>query len=180
MFGINLFNITIETIKGVINPINLFIIAVITWGILIVPESIIKLSGLYVMRNQYKAYIGIVALITSLWLIALVGLHIKNLFAKNRYIKNTINNLLPIEKACLVLFIDNDTPTVSFYTTDGVPMGLYKRGILYRTSSTYRLRADFNINPDYYSFLKKNKQLLEQGRDEKILEEAKEKTRFSW
>lgn len=181
MFGVN---ISIEKVKDIFNlkPQTLLIISFIAWSIILIPESIIMSLGLSVFRDSFKPYIGIIALVATFWFISYIFVSAYHYFERLYFFKNTIEDLSPIEKALLSLYVDNNSTSIGFNYNDGVVMGLKAKGILYIPSNISKGGTifDFNMQPRYYSYLKKKPELLMEGRNDVLLDEIKRKGSFNW
>ena len=150
-----------------LNVKHLFIISFLFWGLLLIPDRLAVIAGIYEFRNEYKQTIGFIAIIAVLSLFAVLIIHVVNKIQINIKKRGALKQLSPIEKYYLAHYIDNNTTTKQFNYSDGVAMGLRKKGILHLTSQMSRFGTyfDFNINQEIFKYLSKNKHILEDGRN---------------
>ncbi len=158
-------------IKDILSPSTrqVLIVAVASWLLLLMPNSLLAIMGLAGLRGQWRAWIGLVALLSVAWLLAL-PLYQAGEYAHKRFMKwqarrgrgKWLADLTPVEKGYLQEYIQHDTTTRTFSYSDGVARGLEAKGILYRASTLSREvdLFDYNIQPWAYRALKANPGLL--------------------
>jgi len=165
-----------------LSPKQLFILAFISWAVVLLPKSILGVLNIHELREQYVSYLGTFALISSLWLLSLV---IYNYYDKIK-MRNAqlylLKNLSPKEQLYLSHYVDNNNTTQQFRINNGIVMGLKSKHILYIPShiSKHDTYFDFNIQPWAFEELKKRPNLLEQGRGLKNNNVGTDDTCFRW
>lgn len=152
-----------------LNTRQVVIVAVASWLLLFLPDSMLGVMGLADLRGQLRPWIGLVALLSLAWLIALplyrTGEYVHKEFLDWRFQRSgrrLLESLSPIEKRYLSEYIVNDTTTRTFRFSDGVAQGLEAKRILYRASTLSRGLDyfDYNIQPWAYRALRTNPSLL--------------------
>jgi len=89
-----------------LTPKQIFIIAFISWAIILIPIQILNFFGLSTLRQAALPYLASIAIISLLWLSAL---YFYNLTLKKKNEKNILgylNDLTPIEQAYLCKFVE--------------------------------------------------------------------------
>ncbi len=148
---------------------QVLIVAVASWSLLLLPDSLLTTMGLASFRNQFRPWIGLAALLSLAWLAALpvydIGqlvLHQVAVWGKVRVGRRNLEDLTPVEKGYLRLYIDGNTTTQTFRLGDGIVQMLETKGIIYRASQVGKVldEFDFNIQPWAYRELRAKPTLL--------------------
>jgi hypothetical protein len=151
------------TVKQVI------IAAVASWTLLLLPDSLLTTMGLAGFRGQFRLWIGLAAWLSLSWLIALALYEVGDSAWRRLTVWRTIalgrrllEDLTPVEKGYLQLYIAQSTTTQPFRLSDGVVQMLEAKRIIYRASDVGKFldEFDFNIQPWAYRALQANPQLL--------------------
>jgi hypothetical protein len=146
-------------------------LAIAAWVLVFLPSSLLSVFGAGVvgLREQYHTWLGGVALVSSAWLIA-AGIisagesgqvRLKRWRRRGR-MERVLQQLTPVERGYLKEYIDAKTTTQTFDFTDGVVIGLERKGILFAPSEYSRegTYTDFNISKVAYDYLRKHPELL--------------------
>jgi len=141
--------------------ITLFV-ALLTWAVLLLPQSIFVFLHFDNLRTTYLQVIGILAFVATFSF--LFGLMYKCYTTiannwKNKQIsrqrENLLCNLTPTEYKRLYKYLENQSHTATFDLYDGVVAGLVDKGVLYKADAKANKAGeqDFNINPWAYDYL---------------------------
>jgi hypothetical protein len=145
---------------------QVFIVALAAWVLLVLPISVVETMGLAGLRNQYRPLVGVVALVATAWLAAILfydtGGWVRKRFRFGRTSRRLLESLSPVEKGYLKEYMANKTRTLTFSLSDGVAQGLVARRILYIPSDLSRDEDyfDYNLHSWAYRMLKQNPWLL--------------------
>jgi superinfection exclusion protein B len=145
---------------------QVFIVFLAAWVLLLLPNSVVETMGLVGLRNQYRPLVGVVALVATAWLAALLsydaGAWVRKRFRFSRTSRRLLENLSPVEKGYLKRYMANKTQTATFSLSDGVAQGLVTKRILYLPSDLSRDEDyfDYNLHSWAYKMLKENSWLL--------------------
>ncbi len=145
---------------------QVFIVFLAAWVLLLLPNPVVETMGLAGLRDQYRPLVGVVALVATAWLSALLlydaGAWVRKRFRFGRTSHRLLENLSPVEKGYLKKYMNRKTQTLTFSFSDGVAGGLVAKHILYRPSSLSRDLDyfDYNLHSWAYRMLKENPWLL--------------------
>jgi len=145
---------------------QVFIVALAAWVLLLLPNSVVETLGLASLRDQYRPVVGVVALVATSWLAAILlydaGAWIHKRFRFGRATRRLLESLSPVEKSYLKKFMSHKTRTATFSLSDGVARGLVAKRILYIPSNLSRDKDyfDYNLHTWAYKMLKENPWLL--------------------
>jgi hypothetical protein len=153
---------------------SLFILAVASWTITAIPATVWEQIGLFALWSQFRPWIFIIALLTSIGLISggLFDLVKVNSSSLARWVQSSqtrrnqakiLEATSRVEREVLARYIADDTTTMAFEIRDGIVNGLISKGILYRSSQltnpmSYDL--DTNIQPWAWRYLKSHPENL--------------------
>lgn len=152
-----------------LNVKQVLIVAVASWSLLFLPDSLLTTMGLAGFRSQFRPWIGLTAWLSLSWLAALPLHEVGDLALRRLALWRTVavgrrllEDLTPVEKGYLRLYIDQNTTTQTFRIGDGVAQMLEAKDIIYRASQVGKVldEFDFNIQPWAYRVLKANPRLL--------------------
>jgi len=146
-------------------------LAIAAYLLVFLPASFLSAlgAGVVSLREQYRPWLVGVALVSSAWLVAAaiirVGefgeVRLKRWHRRGR-MERVLQQLTPVERGYLKEYIVAKTTTQTFDYTDGVVIGLERKGILF-TPSEYTREGpyiDFNIVKAAYDYLRKHPELL--------------------
>ncbi len=151
---------------------QVLIVLVASWSLLLLPDGLLARMGLVDLRNDFRAWVGLVALVSLAWLVALpiynLGVWVEKEVVYWRIRRNglaILRNLSSVEKEYLRQYIDQNTTTLTFELSDGVVQGLQQKGLIVRVSSvgrpSPRPEFDYNIQPWADRVLRENPNLLQ-------------------
>lgn len=161
----------IEFIK--LCPKYLFVISVASGILLFANNKFINILGIGNLLNDYRKYLGIVFLISSIFTInEILCFIIKKINKKySRFISKKLSikrlhNLTDEEKKILREYIYNQTRTCNFPVDNGLVTELEQYTIIYRSSNIGNLRygVAYNIQPWAWTYLNKHNDLLEENK----------------
>lgn len=97
------------------------------WSLLLLPSAVVETLGLSTLRQQHRPWIGIAALLSTVWLLSFPTFRVGK-WIERRYLawrlpqvgRRVLAQLTSVEKAYLKLYIDGDTLTQEFSFSDGV------------------------------------------------------------
>lgn len=144
-------------------------LAITAYLLVFLPAPFLSVLGLVGLRDQYRVWLGGVALVSTAWLVA-AGVISAGESARVRLrrwrrrggIERVLQQLTPVEQGYLKEYIDGETTTQDFDLTDGVVMGLVRKGVLFMPSRLTRMGtyAAFNIDKRVYDYLRAHPKLL--------------------
>ena len=151
-----------------------FLVTTLASGILLfVDSTTLDTIGLGNLGEQYKSIIGVVFLISILFLISFpVGnlAQLSSSWIQQKYktrstirrLKRWLNHLTPEQRVTLQLYIQKGTRTLKLDADDGAIRELERAGILYKPTGYIDpgFYCSFNINPWVFDYLKKHSELI--------------------
>lgn len=144
-------------------------LAITGYLLVFLPASFLNVLGLVELRDQFRTWLGGVALVTSAWLIATGVINAGEMgqlrlqeWRRRRGMERKLKELTPVEQGYLREYIDAETTTRNFDFTDGVVIGLVKKGLLFSPSRYSRMGpyTDFNVDRAAYEYLRQHAELL--------------------
>jgi hypothetical protein len=151
-------------------PVVLMGVAIATGIGVFATDGFIAQLGLLELRNQHRAYVGGVFIVSGAMLGA-QGLAAVAQMARRRYRRHrleaqsreALHALTPDEKAYLLPFVLGGQNTLYFRAQDGVAGGLIAKKILYQSSTIGSMLSGFahNLQPWAREHLEKHPHLLE-------------------
>jgi Super-infection exclusion protein B len=113
---------------------SLFILACVSWVIVVIPINIWREIGLVNLWQQIRPVVFIIGLLATVWLLSrglydLVTVNIDTI-KKQKASEELILTLSRVEKEILARYMFEDTTTLSFDVRDGIVNGLVTKGIL--------------------------------------------------
>ncbi len=168
------FSKLIDWIK--LSPKYLFAIALISGVLLFVPTNVLGKLGLIPFVAQYKSFIGVIFLFsTILFLIhPLTEVYdlVQTRITKTREVRNLQNflhNLTEDEKRVLRGYICERTQSQYLDIQDGVTNGLEVKHIIWRASIMGELNYfAYNIQPSAWKYLNEHPELLSPQKDDEV------------
>jgi hypothetical protein len=158
-----------------LSPRYLVPIAIVTAILLFSPTPFLEKLGLSLFVIQFRAYLSIVFLLSSVlilanWVLSLFEWLRKQIEGRkraNEYYKR-LESLSDEEKDLLRGYIDGNTKTQYFSVSDGVVNGLEALKIIYRSSTVgYLNNWSYNINPWVWNHLHDHPELLYKRSDKR-------------
>lgn len=149
-------------------PKYLFAIAVVTGFLLFVPTGILAPLGLASIIAQYRAFIGMLFLISSVLFLVhplatlyeLISTRIMTTMLVRDQQKD-LSELTESEKEILRGYIHNKTQSQYLNPLDGVTAGLEAKRIIYRAANLGQIHQfPYNIQPWAWKYLNNNPELL--------------------
>lgn len=137
--------------------------------LLFIPDNILSNIGLFVFRNQFKSYLGIMLIFSITFIITNFLLKIKtwaremiNYWFLKRNIIRRLGRLTPEEANILRSYIEQKTYTRTLGRTSGIINGLVSDGIIYQSSMlTFDPgKVDFNIPLWIWRYINGHPELL--------------------
>jgi hypothetical protein len=142
---------------------QVFIIVIVAWALLLLPQSIAEFLGINEFRTTYHSWIGVAALVATAYIIAGVLFDamvwvFSQLKSRRslRHMQVQLYRLTPDERRCIHQYIEKQTQTVTLNHDDGVVNGLVAKDIIYRAGVGGTFTAPFNLRPWVYDYLSKH------------------------
>ena len=141
--------------------ITLFV-ALLTWTVLLLPQSIFVFLHFDNLRATYLQIVGILAFVATFSFFFGLMYKCYTMIVNNWKHKqilhqreNLLGNLTPTEYKRLHQYLENQSHTATFDLYDGVVAGLVDKGILYKadTKANKAGEQDFNIHFWAYDYL---------------------------
>ncbi len=144
-------------------------LAIAAYLLVFLPARFLSVLGLVELRDQYRIWLGGVALTSTAWLVAAGVINVGESgrvrlkrWRRRGGIERALQQLTPVEQGYLEEYIDAQTTTRNFDFTDGVVVGLVRKGIIFSPSRYSRMGpyTDFNIDKRAYDYLRTHPKLL--------------------
>ncbi len=151
-----------------LSPKYLFAIAIITGFLLFAPTGILSRLGLASITSHYRAFIGVLFLISSILFLVhplatffeLISTRVMTKMLVRDQQKD-LSELTESEKEILRGYIYNKTQSQNLSPLDGVTAGLEAKRIIYRAANIGQIHQfPYNIQPWAWKYLNKNPELL--------------------
>lgn len=148
------------------------LVLLVTLASLFFPHQVAASLGIEGLRNQFRPWLGVAALVSAAGLMIFFGSGLEarwNLRKETKKAYAQLRNLTGEEKVLLAPYLAEQTNTQYFDIRDGIATGLQSRGILYRPTNLGNLLRGFafNLQPWARSELEKHPELLRLSEEEK-------------
>ncbi|MCW5879049.1 MAG: superinfection exclusion B family protein [Anaerolineales bacterium] len=147
------------------------VLASFTTILLFTPHELIERVGLLDFRNENIELLGIVFLLSSIWLTIdissrFIVMPIKSHKALKRR-QQYLHGLTPEEATILASYIRGNTRTLYLNMSSGVVNGLVHQKVIYSASSTGTMPTHwaYNIQPWAWDYLQKHPEILQDAED---------------
>lgn len=145
---------------------QLFIVALIAWVALLVPDVITDVLGVTTFRSSYRSWIGLGTFLSSGVLVAGLmfdgWIYMRGALQKWTRRAQEIKSLRELtahEQECLRHYVYGETLTIHFKSSDGVVLGLADKGLI-RPMTDLGGTVPFNLERWAYDYLRSHPDLL--------------------